>query len=130
MAKWPTSRQLVKRAIQEVGDGTPTGLANVLRLGANGYQKVYRWERGAKLPYDEAMKILDKLGWLNMDGAAAAVQDQVAPDDPLGRLAATGAALLRGQEAILDALGVDRAAVEPPEETGAPPQVQSKAKPR
>lgn len=125
MAKWPTSKQLVKRAIQEVGDGTPTGLANVLRLGANGYQKVYRWERGAKLPYDETMKILDKLGWLNMNGAASGEQDPAVPADPLAELAATGATVLRMQEAILDALGVDRDALELPEHPAEQSQARS-----
>lgn len=115
-------------AIQKVGGGTPTGLANVLKLGSGGYQKVYRWQQGAKLPYAETMKILDKLGWLNMDGVAEAVQDPASPADPLAEIATTVSKMARGQAAILDQLGVPRSVLEPPTEEAEPPQVRPKGK--
>lgn len=53
----------------------------MLNLGANGYQKVYRWQRGGRLDYDDALKILDLFGWLNLQGEEAEQEASIARDE-------------------------------------------------
>lgn len=68
----PSRDEFVKIAVERLGEGSPTELANRLKLGANGYQKVYRWLRGAEPGYANTIAMLDMLGWLYIEGEAEA----------------------------------------------------------
>lgn len=72
------STLLVAAALERVG-GSKSALADHLGLGANGYQTVHRWTKGTEPPYEQTIKMLRLLSWLDEDAALADQTPSVGP---------------------------------------------------
>lgn len=97
---------------KRLGAEKPMEFARALELGPDGYQKVNRWNHGGRIDYEDAIAMLERCGWLNIN-----TDDQTwrTGQDPLESLAKAVEELVKGQTDILDLLrGQDAVRLKPP----------------
>lgn len=116
----PDQRTFVRAALKQLGL-TPTQLGN--RLGKdNGYSAVNSWtteqpKNYRRLSFDDAMRIAEFCGWLNMraDAVAEAHDPAPLPSDPQAAMLVLLGAILHNQAEALPLLGVPEARIEQPQ---------------
>lgn len=111
-----TGQELVKLALERLGDGKPANLVRALRLGevmdsVDPAAQVRRWRDGKHEPsYAVTMRLLEGLGMLRAAPAETGAAEHSSgsserpPDVLLAELVAAAEAMLRTQQTLVDDL--------------------------